>query len=132
MILGLKGTIAAIGESGMFVFDSPASEGVYLTSSMLRRISAVLKSSVAVPGQSLANNFRDILASLGLPPFEFEYAMDFQLSLFPDGSEPSIPPADESEPPILPALVQDLLASKDGRTDALLIAEWRQRRQERS
>ena len=146
---GLKGAIAAISEGKALVEDTPVANGAYLTASMVdlirdftdgaggARVVAALEDGIAMPKQSsrsTATAFRGIgvwhgiLAALGI---SFEYVRPAQwtkeLGLTKASKGEHVAKAQQ----LFPDLVQDLPASKDGRADALLIAEWR-RRQERS
>ena len=146
---GLKGAIAVISGGNAMVGDTPVANGAYLTASMVDlvrdftdgagggRVVAALEDGIAMPKQSskaTATAFRGIgmwhgiLAALGI---SFEYVRPNQwtkeLGLVKASKGQHVAKAQQ----LFPVCAEYLHASKDGRADALLIAEWR-RRQERS
>ena len=148
---GLKGAIAAIRDGKAMVEDTPVANGAYLTASMVDlvrdftdgagggRVVAALEDGIAMPKQSskaTATAFRGIgiwhgiLVALGI---SFEYVRPNQwtkdLGLVKASKGEHIAKAQQLFP--FPSLSPHIPAGKDGRADALLIAEWR-RRQERS
>ena len=157
---GLKGAIAVICDGKARVEDTPVANGAYLTASMVdlvrdftgvdlvrdftdgaagARVVAALEDGIAMPKQSsrsTATAFRGIgiwhgvLAGLGIP---FEYVRPNQwtkeLGLTKASKGEHIAKAQQLF--AFPSFTPHIPAGKDGRADALLIAEWR-RRQERS